>query len=155
MDTAEAKIAHMAEEFFGYGRWSAPFWFVGPEAGMARDGDDLVSRYESWRGLDFQPVVDCAAHHEGFRFRKWHQQHPPTQATWRHLIRLLLTYQGKPNDLEAIRTYQRDQWGSQTGETCVIELAGLPSPNMRTTRPYDLLGATGGSHPRGTHQGRS
>jgi hypothetical protein len=122
----------MAGHFYGYGRWDAPFWFIGPEAGMAKTGDSLERRYQSWKTLEFQPVVDCHAHHRGFGFSKWHQPHPPTQATWRQLIRLLLSYKGQPTDLETIRLYQRDQWGSSTGETCVIELLGLASPNMRT-----------------------
>lgn len=129
---AENELAQMAEHFFGYGRWDAPFWFVGPEAGMAKMGDSHRERYESWKTLEFAPVVDCAAHHRGFGFTKWHQQHPPTQATWRQLIRLLLSYKGQPSDIEAVRAYQRDKWGSSTGETCVIELSGLASPNMKT-----------------------
>ena len=124
----------MAEDFFGYGRWEAPYWFVGPEAGMAKAGDTLELRYQSWKRLKCAPVVDCAAHHRGFGFPKWHQDRPPTQATWRQLIRLLLAYKGFPTDTESIRNYQRDRWGSSYGETCVIELSGLPAPNMRTER---------------------
>jgi hypothetical protein len=125
-------LAHMAEHFYGYGRWDAPFWFIGPEPGMAKTGDSLERRFESWKMLDSGPVIDCAAHHRGFGYTKWHQSHPPTQATWRQLIRLLLSYKGQPTDLEAVRTYQRDQWGSFTGETCVIELSGLASSSLRT-----------------------
>jgi hypothetical protein len=128
----------MAEHFFGYGRWDAPYWFVGPEAGMAKSGDSLELRYESWKTLEYAPVVDCAAHHRGFGFTKWHEPHPPTQATWRQLIRLLLSFKSDTNgtdiDIEAIRAYQRDKWGSSTGETCVIELSGLASPNMGELR---------------------
>ena len=128
------ELDHMAEDFYGYGRWDAPFWFIGPEAGMAKTGDSLERRFQSWQTLEFKPVVDCATHHRGFGFTKWHQPHPPTQITWRQLIRLLLTFKGQPNDIEAIRAYQRDEWGSSTGETCVIELSGLASPDMRTRR---------------------
>jgi hypothetical protein len=31
------KLDPMAEHLFGYGRWDAPFWFIGSEAGMGRD----------------------------------------------------------------------------------------------------------------------
>jgi len=48
------------------------------------------------------------------------------------LIRLLLAYKGLPDDIELIREYQRLEWGNSTGETCVIELSGLASPDMRT-----------------------
>jgi hypothetical protein len=128
-----SEFAHMAEHFFGYGRWEAPYWFVGPEAGMGKDGkDSLAARSASWKHLGCASVVDCAAHHHGFGFTKWHQHHPPTQATWRQLIRLLLSYKGQPTDTETIREYQRDKWGTSTGETCFIELSALASPNMRT-----------------------
>jgi hypothetical protein len=127
-----SELDHMAEYFFGYGRWDAPFWFIGPEPGGAHSGDNLEQRYQSWKGLGFEPVVDCAAHHRGIPLTKWHQPRPPTQATWRQLIRLLLSYKGEPTDIEAIRAYQRDKWGNSTGETCVIELSGLASPNLRT-----------------------
>jgi hypothetical protein len=29
---SQSALDHMAEHFFGYGRWDAPYWFVGPEA---------------------------------------------------------------------------------------------------------------------------
>jgi hypothetical protein len=125
-------LDRMAEHFYGYGRWDAPYWFIGPEAGMAKTGDSLERRFQSWETLEFKPVVDCAAHHRGFGLTKWHQPHPPTQETWRKLIRLLLAFKGQPNDIETVRVYQRDEWGSSTGETCVIELSGLASPDMRT-----------------------
>ena len=52
MDTASAhlKIARMPEEFFACGRWGAPFWFIGPEAGMARNGDDLPALADCYHG---------------------------------------------------------------------------------------------------------
>lgn len=134
-ELGSSDIVQMSEHFFGYGRWDAPFWFVGPEAGMGKDGsDNLAARYESWKRLEFSPVVDCAAHHLGFGFTKWHQPDPPIQRTWGQLIRLLLTYKGLSSDKEAIRKYQRERWGSLEGETCVIELSGLASPNMQTRR---------------------
>jgi hypothetical protein len=127
-----SELDFMTEHFYGYGRWDAPFWFIGPEPGGTKDGDCLEKRYDSWKQLGFKPVIDCAAHHYGFEVTKWHQTHPPTQTTWRQLIRLLLSYKGMPTDIETIRAYQRDNWGSSVGETCVIELSGLASPNMRT-----------------------
>lgn len=135
MSLSQQELAHMAEHFFGYGRWDAPYWFVGPEAGMSKDGiDTLSARYSSWKQLGCAEVVDCKKHHLGFGFTKWHQEHPPTQPTWRQLIRLLLTYKGLPADTEAIREYQRTQWGSETGESGVIELSGLAAPNMSEQR---------------------
>jgi hypothetical protein len=125
----------MAEHFYGYGRWEAPFWFIGVEAGMGKDDkDNLAARYDSWKQLWCAPIVDCAAHHRGFGFTKWHDPPSPTQPTWRQLIRLLLAYQGKEPSLDDIRKYQRDRWGHASGETCVIELSGFPAPDMRASR---------------------
>ena len=28
---SETELERMPKEFFGYGRWDAPFWFIGPE----------------------------------------------------------------------------------------------------------------------------
>lgn len=127
------EIRYMAEHFYSYGRWDAPFWFIGPEAGMGKDDkDSLTARYESWKQLGCAPVVDCEMHHSGFGFAKWHQNRPPTQATWRQLILLLLAYKGMNPDLDDIREYQRDHWRRENGETCVIELSGLAVPSMQT-----------------------
>lgn len=47
---------------------------------------------------------------------------------------LLMTFLKKPVDEESLRTYQRDQWGRLGGETCVIELSGLPARNLNVPR---------------------
>src|ERR1035438_9104836 len=39
----DSELAAMAEHFFGYGRWDAPFWFIGSEAGMDKGGKDSRS----------------------------------------------------------------------------------------------------------------
>jgi hypothetical protein len=73
-----SELDQMAENFYGYGRWHAPFWFIGPEAGMGKDGkDNLAARYDSWKQLGCAPVVDCEKHHRGFGFTKWHDPPPP------------------------------------------------------------------------------
>jgi len=40
---------------------------------------------------------------------------------------LLMTYLEKSADNESLRNYQRDEWGTLDGETCVIELSGIPA----------------------------
>jgi len=137
-------VVQMAEHFFGYGRWDAPYWFLGPEAGMSKDGIDSLSvRYKSWKQLGCASVVDCEKHHRGFRFTKWHDPPPkhklPTQSTWRQLIRLLLAYKGMSPTLDDIRAYQQCHWGSENGETCVIELSGIPAPNMQVQRDRETF----------------
>jgi len=52
------------------------------------------------------------------------------------LIRLLLTFKGEltgneADDLETMRNYQSLQWGSLSGETCIIEISGIPARNLK------------------------
>lgn len=90
-------------------------------------------------------LIDCRDHHAGFNCDRWHRKAPPppTQPTWRQLIRLLLTLCcGAPPDLEGIRSYQQDRWGMRADrdrdETCVIELCSLASPSLRTKRNIEF-----------------
>jgi hypothetical protein len=122
-----------AEIWYGYGRWTAPFWFVGMEPG----GTDDHASYESWLRLGGGELIDCRAHHLDSNehaptvVTEWHRDHePPTQPTWRKLIQLLLAYEGKPTDMDAVREYQRAPWGSLDGETALIELSSLHAPSL-------------------------
>jgi hypothetical protein len=38
----------MAREWYGYGWWEAPFWFIGPEPGRPEKEDSLKKRCEAW-----------------------------------------------------------------------------------------------------------
>lgn len=48
-------VAAASESWYGHGRWSAPFWFIGPEPGMKkREGENLVARCQAWLDLGLQ-----------------------------------------------------------------------------------------------------
>ncbi len=47
---------------------------------------------------------------------------------------LLATFLDRPTEKDDLRHYQRDHWGTQTGENCVIELSGLAAPNFGVPR---------------------
>lgn len=140
-----------AEKWYGYGRWGAPYWFVGPEPGMRRaEGDNLLARCDAWLRLgrgELLELLDARAHHEAFGLNKYYDRtvsmkhavdgrgtRPPTQDTWRQLICLLLSYEGRRNDIDAIGDYQCDGWGSAKGETCVVELSALAAQRLSTKR---------------------
>jgi hypothetical protein len=125
----------MARQFYGHGCWAAPYWFIGPEQGMAHDeNNDLKSRVEAWRDLGGVELNDCRC----FQFRigeeRWHQERPQLQPTWRPLMLLLMTFLGKPSDNESLRNYQRHDWGTLSGEICVIELSGLAANSSKEDR---------------------
>lgn len=131
-----------AESWFGYGRWDAPYWFIGMEPG----GDDGHASYEAWQSLGGDELIDCREHHLWKRttlhlqdplWTRWHDgDRPPTQPTWRRLIQLLLAYKGEETDMDAVSRYQRQPWGSLRGETAVIEVAAIHSPKMSGVVPF-------------------
>jgi len=133
MDEAEYELARNC---YGYGRWEAPYWFIGPEQGQSSDeNNDIKRRYEAFLELDQDKdgLCDCREFHDRIfnNKSKWHSGiKPPLQQTWRCLILLLMSYLGKPEDKDYLRSYQRDSWGSSKGDTCVIELSGLPARNF-------------------------
>ena len=124
-------IEEMARGCFGYGNWEAPYWYVGLEEGM--DGE-LDARIHAWRELGAETgLSDCRAFHRKIGVDKWHRNHEKAalQATWKQLIRVLLASRSENTDLHAIRNYQCNEWGKAKGETCVIELSGLPAKGLK------------------------
>jgi hypothetical protein len=132
----DAKAA-AAKSWFGYGRWDAPFWFIGMEPG----GDDSHSSYEAWQDLGGSELIDCRSHHlwkrevlgvEDPKWTRWHDDRPGrrTQPTWRRLIQLLLAFKGESTNLDAVYEYQQHKLGRLDGETAVVELGALHAPSL-------------------------
>jgi len=51
-----------AQKWFGYGKWSAPFWFVGMEQG-GMDDNDHIGWEKAWQDLGGTELIDCREHH--------------------------------------------------------------------------------------------
>jgi hypothetical protein len=130
----DAALREMARDCYGYGRWSAPYWFIGPEQGQGRD--DLCRRFEVWKKLNQDGLCDCREFHHGIDEVKWHRNtRPPLQRTWDKLIILLMTFKEQPTGkTEHRRAYQRNEWAMTHGETCVIELSGLAAHDLNVDR---------------------
>ena len=101
---------------------------------MEPGGEDDHASYEAWMRLGATELIDCRRHHLGTGFSKWHSGgSPPTQPTWRRLIQLLLGYEGKAADLDSVRTYQQDKWGTLEGDTASLEVSALHARGYDTT----------------------
>lgn len=134
MDEAELRLA---SDCYGYGRWDAPYWFIGPEQGQASwENNHLTARFEAFRKLSKEGLSDCQSFHNEIHGTRWHRNSPPAalQPTWKFLILLLKTFLKEPADDESRRDYQRCSWGRSTGETCVVELSGLPATSFKVAR---------------------
>ncbi len=123
---ADSAKEQAARNWFGYGRWEARHWFVGMEPG----GDDDHASYESWLELGGEQLIDCKEHHQDSNRRagrivtRWHENaDPPVQSTWGPLIRMQLAFNAPST--QTVGAYQRDSWGSKTGDTALLEISAL------------------------------
>jgi hypothetical protein len=144
-----------AQRWYGYGEWSAPYWFVGPEPGMKKvECNNLRERCDAWLGLCKgrpQALVDSYAHHEAFHRLEYFTPtikmkrpvlgltlRPPLQDTWRQLIRMLLAFEGERTDNDMVGYYQSVKWGRKDAETCVLELSALAKRSLATIDPSGI-----------------
>ena len=133
-------ILEMARQCYGYGRWEAPYWFIGPEQGMGRsENNDLKPRVEAWRHFGSRQLDDCRDFHAHIKDNRWHRERPRLQATWRPLLLLMMSFRGRPTGRETLRRYQRDELGRLNGETCVIELSGLAAHSFKIERDREAF----------------
>ncbi|HEU5342596.1 hypothetical protein [Edaphobacter sp.] len=123
----------MARRHYGYGRWDARYWFIGPEQGKGRNESfDNTLRVNAWRQLGASELCDCYDFHCLIGEQDWHKDRPNLQRTGRPLILLLKTFLNESTHLDSLRVYQRDHWGRENGsETCVIELSGSAVRNSK------------------------
>lgn len=122
-----------ARHWLGYGRWTAPYWFIGMEPG----GEDNHASYESWLGLGGGGLIDCLAHHEdsnrraGYAVTQWHGRAPNIQPTWGPQIHTMLAFSGRSTeDGGLVAAYQRDSWGRTRGETAVMHISAIHAANL-------------------------
>jgi hypothetical protein len=136
----EGEIREMGRRSFGFGRWTAPYWFLGPEPGQSREEhNDLTRRAEAWRYLGELDLMDCRKFHEQIKRDELSRERPRLQQTWRPLMLLLMTFLGAPSEPNDLRNYQRDRWGALDGDTCVIELSGLSANSFKVERDRKLF----------------
>ncbi len=130
----------MARRCFGYGRWDAPFCFIGPEQGMNNDPKEDDFRLQAWwengrnelddaveyhQRLDSLPLRPPKLNKKGKRMDDWFGEKPNVQLTWARLIHFLHGF--SPEHRMSHREFQKSFWGRSNGEICLIELGGVAS----------------------------
>jgi hypothetical protein len=128
----------MAENFYGFGSWTSPYWFIGPEQGQGKsEDDDLGPRLRAWESLGKPELADLKEFHDKISQGMWTKEGTPLQKTWRKLMLVLFSSRPALFDTENLREYQRTKLGrarGEIGETCLIELSGLPANSSKTVR---------------------
>ena len=125
-------LAAFMESFYGYGNYQARFWFIGMEEGGGETIADISKRLKAWDERGRNELEDVAGFHKDIGINHLFNKHPELQPTWKQLIRIVLTATEQGNDTESIRTYQEKLLGRTDGDTCMLELFPLPSPNTST-----------------------
>lgn len=133
------------EGFYGHGSYEAKYWFIGMEFGGGGSLPEVVSRIQGWYERGGKELEDLGPNGVGAGSR-WFLSNYPLQPTWKQLIRIVLSAEGKPAGIEDIRAYQRDQLGREGGCDCILELLPLPSPGLNRWEFYPELADP--HHPR-------
>lgn len=124
-------IEAYCKQFFGYGRWDAPVWFVGLEEAGAGTPAQLQARLTAWDQRGRRELEDAPAFYPACGQPQWHGPDATLQRTWRQLIRLLLLARGEPVGEVALLEYQKKILGAFSGHVCLTELLPLPAPSHR------------------------
>lgn len=126
----DATLTDYCNTFLGFGSWEVPVWFIGIEEAGGKNLEDVENRLRAWDDRGRKPLEDAPQFYPASGNILWHGTNAEIQPTWRQLIRMLLLAQGKSDTDSIIRNYQRSQLGCENGETCLMELFPLPSPNI-------------------------
>lgn len=115
--------------FFGYGNPKADFWFVGMEEGGGNSKQEFENRIATWNQLEREKLLDLEEYHRYIGIDKFFSDNAPIQSTWNKLIRIFLSANNMPCSTEDVRQFQIYYLGRRNGETALIELLPLASPN--------------------------
>ena len=122
------KLVQDRLDFWGYGSFNAPVWFVGMEEGLpALDAEQLEARFRVTQG---RPLVDIRQEMAPvLGHMKWFKEPYPIQATWKYLIALHLCLKdGQRPSRADIALFQGMRFADTAiAATAAIELMPLPS----------------------------
>jgi len=123
-------LQHFISTFYGSGNYSGKYWFIGMEEGGGNTLEQVTKRLNAWIDLGKTELVDIYQFHLKIDYPQYFQDPVKLQKTWMQQARIMLSSKGLPSTTDYVRAYQRDQIGRKTGDTCLLELLPLPSPNV-------------------------
>lgn len=129
--------------FLGYGNPKAKWWFIGAEEGGGSSVEEVEARITQWHERKQQLIEDLRefSNAVGHGLESWFcrcgRNGPPTQSTWRPLIRVMLTAkkvidgdQSIDVTVDQIREFQLNHWGvgaKHDGQLFLSEVQPLPA----------------------------
>lgn len=130
----EDHVRWRLENFWGYGNFNAPVWFVGMEEGLSNGGECyLPARFAATNGkalVDIRRDMFNVKDHMIWFTRREGRSPYRIQPTilFPIALYLYLSLGREPNKYE-IRVFQGEQWGGEAA--CAIDLMPLPSNSTR------------------------
>jgi hypothetical protein len=124
--------------FYGFGNYQASYWFIGMEEGGADTPKKIADQLEIWDKWGRKELLDVAEYAHEMNITRWYGDDPKLQPTWKHLIRIVLTAKGQPFDRDKMRQYQKNEFGTKNGDTCLLELLPLPAPSIASWLYKDI-----------------
>lgn len=117
--------------FLGYGRTSAPVWFIGFEEGLGDMSDEEVIKNCKSRGR-FERVMDLYEAHldlfqNGLPINL--EVKPPRTQVWQYMAKIMLAREGITtwDDKKKVRDYIRLRLGRKNSDTFLTELSPIPT----------------------------
>ena len=135
-----------ALKFEGYGKKTAPYWFLGMEEGGGSI-EELLKRVRL-----FDPVEYLHSSHAKIGLEDTMYRHVPT---WRIMSKLTTALQGTPGwqKTSSAREYQATRLGRADGDTFLTELMPLPCPSVGAW-PYPSIFPTRDEYNAAVRPGR-
>jgi len=121
--------------FLGYGRVSAPVWFIGIEEGLGEMGTEEAENNLVSRGA-FEKTMDLYEAHCLLIGRAKGKVGPidfenavPTTQVWKYMAKIMLAREGRSDwkDPGAVKEYIRHRLGRSDGDTFLTELSPIPA----------------------------
>lgn len=134
MDTQKLLEEYMLN-FFWYWNLKSKIWFVGMEEWSSGDPEEIIERIRLWEKQGMRNTLDVKLFHqelyEDYFFNNENDDNIKSQATWRWIIRVILWYLWKDDDIKSVKRYQNNElWKLNNGDNCILELFPLPSVNI-------------------------
>lgn len=125
------QIENYCTNFYGYGNWESPIWFIGIEENGGYSEEEVQKRIDSWMRFK-TPLIDNKEHHLSLNIEGITKlfTEGKCQRTWWKLIRLKLNYDDDIVSNEKIQQIQKDEWGQLKSKSLIIEMFPLPSPSI-------------------------
>lgn len=123
--------------FLGYGRISAPVWFIGIEEGLGGVSLEEAVKNLKARG-SFELTMDL--YEACLNLQEAGQPidivtHTPSTQVWRFMAKIMRAYMGEQNwrDPKAAKEYVQSRLGRHDGDTFLTELSPIPAGNTADT----------------------